>query len=98
MVQPDFPEQGLPLSPAEPVGARSAQDQSAYLVDCPDVVKAHSLDDLQLTPGLPPAEIGGRVPLIEGLEGDMHYFLSDPVVACSRKRRWSCPFRCPRSQ
>ena len=76
LVAPDKVGEDLPLSPDEPLHSRTKGASSAYFRE--DVVKACKLTAEQVTPGLPPAELGGRLPLLDGLSGDMSWYFGDP--------------------
>ena len=39
-------------------------------------MKACPLTPEQVKPGLPPSDLGGRLPLLEGFSGDMHWYFS----------------------
>ena len=79
-VRPDDPGGGLPLSPSDPVRERGRGiPEGSYQGKEAGVVKACPLNDEQLAPGLPPEGLGGRLPLMQGLEGDLAYYLSDPA-------------------
>ena len=43
------------------------------------MVKACPLDAAQLAPGLPPEGLGGRLAMLDGLEGDLAYYMGDPA-------------------
>ena len=78
--RPDEPGGGWPLSPSLPLRERGkGVPVSAYVLKEVDIIKACPLVDAQLAPGLPPEGLGGRLPLMEGLEGDMAYYMSDPA-------------------
>lgn len=75
-VGPDQPGESLPLAPTESIATRTTGGTGDYFKE--DVVKACKVTAEQVAPGLPPEGFGGRVPLLEGLSGDLHWYFSDP--------------------
>ena len=76
LVAPDQVGEDLGLSPTEPLHSRTMVASSAYFRE--DVVKGYKLTAEQVMPGFPPAALGGRLPLLDGLSGDMAWYFGDP--------------------
>ena len=75
VVDPDEPGGGLPLSPTEPVSVRGKGiPEGEYAGKQAEVIKACPLVDVHVKPGLPPEGFGGRLGILDGLEGDMRYY------------------------
>ena len=74
-VSPDEPGKDVPCSPAEPFGQRLGTKRPDYLGNA--VLKAYPLTAAQVEPGLPPPGLGGRLWALDGISGDLQYFVED---------------------
>ena len=87
----------LSLSPSLPLREQGkGVPDSAYVGKEVEIIKACPLADAQLAPGLPPEGLGGRLLVMEGLEGDMAYYMSDPAHCLLPEQDVSRPMPEPR--